>query len=79
MAKKQAPKYEVDFKQRLKQRKNPYGHEEGFFASRGRRKCYLITSPQGKHNIKHLTHTEMVQLKLQGYDLGTLEWADDED
>ena len=66
------PKYEVSLQQRLNQRKDPYG-DNSWYRDRGRRKCYVIRKP-GHHRsiVDFLTHTEMVQKKLQGCDLKLL-------
>jgi hypothetical protein len=78
MKKNRAPKYEVSLEQRLKQRNDPYGHND-IFSPKGRRRCYLVLSPDGKNDFLYLTHTELVQLKLQGYKIDTVEMVFDYD
>lgn len=78
MTKRQSPKYEVDFKQRLQQSKDPYGHND-IFKPKGRRRCYFVIFPDGNGDFLYLTHTELVQKKLQGYKIDTVEIVFTED
>lgn len=74
-----SPKFEVSLDQRLAQRKDPHGCKNQL-GDRGRRKCYLIQFSNGKQaDLRWLTHTEMVQLKLQGHSLDTIELVTDTD
>lgn len=73
-----SPKFEVSLNQRLAQRKDPLGWKNQL-DPRGRRKCYLIQFVGGGADLRWLTHTEMVQLKLQGHSLGTIELVTDVD
>lgn len=73
-----SPKFEVSLKQRLAQRSDPLGWKRQL-DPRGRRKCYLIQFSNNTSDIRWLTHTEMVQLKLQGHSLDTIELVTDID